>query len=147
MTSGPDPFCQPRLPVRTESRRFLATALRWRLRVSDGFGFQGKKLMSDVDDGPAPLHEDVVEIEVRIAQPVRVGIEKGVQRLLDRAANDPVQMPFDPLVIDPDSRCWVAPESAYPQKSPSRSRQLSIIVRKKLHVIQLCQRPEMHISA
>lgn len=25
------------------------------------------------------------------------------ERLLDRAAHDPVQMPFDPLVIDPDN--------------------------------------------
>ena len=41
-------------------------------------------------------------IALRIAQPVRLGIEKGVQRLLDRAANHPVQMPLDPLVINPD---------------------------------------------
>jgi len=41
-------------------------------------------------------------VALRIAQPVRLGIEQRVQRLLDRTAHDAVQMSLDPLVIDPD---------------------------------------------
>ena len=49
-------------------------------------------------------------VALSIAQPVRFRIEQRVQRLLDRAANDPAQMSLDPFVVDPDhvverSRC------------------------------------------
>ena len=41
-------------------------------------------------------------VALRIAQPVRFRVKQRVQRLLDRPAHDPVEMSFDPLVIDPD---------------------------------------------
>jgi len=41
-------------------------------------------------------------VTLRIAQPVRLGVQQRVQRLLDRAKNHPVQVPPDPLVVDRD---------------------------------------------
>jgi hypothetical protein len=41
-------------------------------------------------------------VALRIAKPVGLGIEKSIQRLLNRAANYPVQVAPDPLVVDRD---------------------------------------------
>ncbi len=41
-------------------------------------------------------------VALRIAQPVGFRIEQRVQRLLDRAAHDPVEMTLDPLIVDRD---------------------------------------------
>ena len=41
-------------------------------------------------------------VALRIAKPISLGVEESVQRLLNRAANNPVQVPPDPLVVDRD---------------------------------------------
>jgi hypothetical protein len=41
-------------------------------------------------------------VALRIAKPISLGVEESIQRLLNRAANDPVQMPSDPLVVNRD---------------------------------------------
>jgi hypothetical protein len=41
-------------------------------------------------------------VALGIAQPISLGIQQCVQRLLDRAANYPVQVPPDPLVVNRD---------------------------------------------
>jgi hypothetical protein len=52
--------------------------------------------------GPGIATRLGVLVALRIAQPVRLGVQKRVQRLFNRAANDTIQMPLDPFVIDPD---------------------------------------------
>src|SRR6266480_6369443 len=51
-------------------------------------------------------------IALRIAQPISLGIEQGVQRLLHGAPHHPVEVALDPLVVDRDdivqrTRCIV----------------------------------------
>src|SRR6187431_1933393 len=41
-------------------------------------------------------------VTLRVAKPISLGVEKSVQRLLNRAANNSVQVPPDPLVVDRD---------------------------------------------
>jgi phosphohistidine swiveling domain-containing protein len=41
-------------------------------------------------------------IALRIAQPIRLGIEQGVQRLLHGAPHHPVEVALDPLVVNRD---------------------------------------------
>ena len=76
----------------------LAPKLRHLQRHLAGLGLQAALVVA----GPGVATRLGALIALRIAQPVRFRVEKRVQRLLDRAANDPVQMSLDPLVIDPD---------------------------------------------
>src|SRR5262249_16221686 len=51
-------------------------------------------------------------IALRIAQPIRLGIQQCVQRLFHGTPHDPVEMAFDPLVVNRDdivqrTRCIV----------------------------------------
>jgi hypothetical protein len=51
-------------------------------------------------------------IALRIAQPIRLGIEQSVQRLLHGAPHHPLEMALDPLVVNRDdivqrTRCIV----------------------------------------
>jgi hypothetical protein len=39
---------------------------------------------------------------LRIAQPIRLGIEQGVQRFLHGAPHHPVEVALDPLVVNRD---------------------------------------------
>jgi len=53
-----------------------------------------------------------VLIALRIAQPIRLGIEQGVQRLLHGTPHHPVEVALDPLVVNRDdvvqrTRCIV----------------------------------------
>jgi hypothetical protein len=51
-------------------------------------------------------------IPLRIAQPIRLGVEQSVQRLLHSAPHHPVEVALDPLVVNRDdivqrTRCIV----------------------------------------
>ena len=92
-------------------------------------------------------------IALRIAQPVRFGIQKRVQRLLHRAPDHPIQVILDPLVVDRDdiaqrTRCILSHGGSFLlywlrfshlQFSQIRGRQSYLIVRKKPYVIPKSQ--------
>src|SRR5215469_5856840 len=81
------------------------------------------------------------------AQPVRFGLEQGVQRLLHAPSHDPVEVALDPLVVNRDdivqrTRCSLGHGGSFSltwlrlaQFSQIRGRQPYLIVRKILYVI------------
>ena len=88
-------------------------------------------------------------VALRIAQPIRLGIQQGVQRLLHAASHHPVEVVLDPLVVNRDdiaqrTRCSlghggsllaVLVAFSHLQFSQIRGRQPYSIVRKILYVI------------
>src|SRR5215472_982511 len=88
-------------------------------------------------------------IALRITQPIRLGIEQGVQRLLHGAPHRPVEVALDPLVVNRDDvvsadsvyrLTWRLPLAglvvfSHLQFSQIRGRQPYLIVRNILYVI------------
>jgi hypothetical protein len=87
-------------PVALDDRRLqrLAPQLRHSQRHIAGLGLHAPLGVA----GPRITTSFSPLVALRIAKPISLGIRQGVQRLLDRPANYPVQMPPDLLVVDRD---------------------------------------------
>ena len=72
--------------------------LRHLQRHIAGLGLQAPLVVA----GPRVATRLGALVALGIAKPISLGIEESVQRLLNRAANNPVQVPPDPLVVDRD---------------------------------------------
>ena len=87
-------------PVAFDDRRLegLAPELRHLQRHLAGLGLEAALIM------PRPRVAPGIAafVSLCVAEPVGFRIEQRVERLLNRAAHDPVQVTLDPFVIDPD---------------------------------------------
>src|SRR5262249_32016599 len=67
-------------------------------RTSPVFGLQAALVVS----GPGIPSRLAALIALRIAQPIRLGIEQGVQRFLHGPPHHPLEVALDPLIVNHD---------------------------------------------
>jgi hypothetical protein len=94
-------------------------------------------------------------VTLGVAQPIRLRVQKRVQRLLHTAPHHPVEVVLDPIVVDRDdivqrTRCRLGHGGSFSahlvafshlQVSQIRGRQPHLFVRKILYVIgHICRR-------
>jgi|SRR6516225_5384922 len=78
----------------------LPTQLRYPQPHLAGLGLQAALVVT----GAGIATRGAALIPLRIAQPIRLGVEQSVQRLLHRATHHPVEVALDPLVVNRDDR-------------------------------------------